>query len=97
MPALLPLTSVLIVATAVTSRSGAQRGFWVVAVVAAFVLVALTLAVNVPINKRTLSWDAAHPPDDWRADPHRWHTYQGVRAALLAVWFLCAAGAVTFS
>jgi uncharacterized membrane protein len=27
----------------------------------------------------------------------RWHAYQGVRVALLAVWFLCAAGAITLA
>ena len=95
MPVLLPLTSVLIVATAVVAPNGAPRVLWVVAAVAAVVLIAFTLTINVPINKRTLTWDAEHPPEGWRTDRHRWHTYQGVRAVLLAVWFLCAVGAVT--
>jgi hypothetical protein len=95
MPILLPLTSALIVATAVVAPTGAPRVLWLVAAVAAAVLIAFTLTVNVPINKRTLTWDAEHPPQGWRADRHRWHTYQGVRAVLLAVWFLCAVGAVT--
>lgn len=97
MPILLPLTSVLIVATAVLAPAGAPRRLWVVAAVAAAVLIAFTLTVNVPINQRTLTWDAEHPPEGWRADRRRWHTYQGVRAVLLAVWFLCAVGAVTFA
>jgi NAD(P)-dependent dehydrogenase (short-subunit alcohol dehydrogenase family) len=29
-------------------------------------------------------------PSDGGPDRRRWHTYQGVRAVLLAVWFLCA-------
>jgi Domain of unknown function (DUF1772) len=95
MPILLPLTSVLIVLTAVVAPAGASRVLWAVAVVAAAVLIAFTLTVNVPINKRTLTWDAERPPEGWRAERHRWHTYQGVRAVLLAVWFLCAVGAVT--
>jgi hypothetical protein len=95
MPILLPLTSVLIVLTAVVAPAGTSRVLWAVAVVAAAVLIAFTLTVNVPINKRTLTWDAERPPEGWRADRHRWHTYQGVRAVLLAVWFLCAVGAVT--
>ena len=94
MPILLPLTSVLIVLTAILAPAGAPRVFWWVAAIAAAVLVAFTLAVNVPINKRTLTWDAEHPPEGWRADRHRWHTYQGIRAVLLAVWFLSAVGAV---
>jgi hypothetical protein len=97
MPILLPLTSVLIVLTAVLAPAGPPRVLWVVAAVAAAALIAFTLTVNVPINKRTLTWDAEHPPEGWRADRHRWHTYQGVRAVLLAVWFLCAVGAVTLA
>ena len=95
MPILLPVTSVLIVLTALVAPAGAPRVLWVVAAVAAAVLIAFTLAVNVPINKRTLTWDAEHPPEGWRADRRRWHTYQGVRAVLLAVWFLCAVAAVS--
>ena len=97
MPILLHLTSVLIVLTAVVAPAGAPRVLWVIAALAAAVLIAFTLTVNVPINKRTLTWDAEHPPEGWRADRRRWHTYQGVRAVLLAVWFLCAVGAVTLA
>ena len=95
MPVLLPLTSALIVLTTVMAPAGAPRVLWLIAAVAAAVLIAFTLAVNVPINKRALTWDAEHPPEGWRTDRHRWHTYQGVRVVLLAVWFLCAVGAVT--
>jgi hypothetical protein len=91
---LLPLASALIVLTAVFAPGGATRTIWVIAAAAAAVLIAFTLVVNVPINKRTLTWDPEHPPEHWRADRHRWHTYQGVRAILLAVWFLCATAAV---
>lgn len=97
MPILLPLTSVLIVVTAVLAPSGAPRVLWVVAAVAAAVLIAFTLIVNVPINKRTLTWDPENPPADWQDVRSRWHTYQGVRAVLLAVWFLCAVGAVALA
>jgi anthrone oxygenase-like protein len=66
---------------------------WIIAGVTAAVLIAFTLIVNVPINNRTLTWDADHPPATWRADRRRWHTYQGVRALLLVVWFGCAVAA----
>lgn len=95
MPILLPLTSVLIVLTAVLAPDGVPRLAWVVAAVAAAVLIAFTLLVNVPINKRTLTWDPENPPEDWEDERHRWHTYQGIRAVLLVVWFLCAVWAVT--
>jgi Domain of unknown function (DUF1772) len=97
MPILLPLTSVLIVVTAIVAPAGIARVLWIVAAGAAAVLVAFTLIVNVPINKRTMRWDPEHPPENWRAERSRWHAYQGVRVALLAVWFLCAAGAITFA
>lgn len=97
MPILLPLTSVLIVLTAVLAPGGAARVLWVIAAITAAVLIAFTLVINVPINKRTLTWDAEHPPPDWRTDRHRWHTYQGVRALLLIVWFVCAVAAVTLT
>jgi hypothetical protein len=97
MPVLLPLTSVLIILTAVLAPAGAARLLWVVAAVAAVIMIAFTLAINVPINKRTLTWDPEHPPEGWQTDRQRWHTYQGVRALLLGVWFLCAATAVTLT
>jgi hypothetical protein len=97
MPILLPLTAVLIGITAVLAPSGAPRLLWVVAAIAAAVLIAFTLIVNVPINKRTLQWHPEHPPEDWRDERSRWHTYQGVRAVLLSVWFLCAVGAITLA
>ena len=75
MPILLPLTAVLIVLTALMAPAGAPRVLWVVASGAAAVLIAFTLAVNVPINKRTLTWDAEHPPEGWQADRRRWHAY----------------------
>lgn len=93
MPILLPLTSVLIVITAVLAPHGAARLLWVVAAIAAALLIAFTLIVNVPINNRTLRWDPEQPPSDWQHERTRWHTYQGVRAALLWVWFLCSVAA----
>jgi hypothetical protein len=97
MPILLPLTSVLIVVTAVLAPSAAARLLWIIAAIAAAILIAFTLTINVPINKRTLTWDPEHPPDGWRNDRHRWHAYEGVRALLLGVWFLCAVAAVTLA
>ena len=97
MPILLPLGAVLIMATAVVSPSGPLRVVWVIASAAAAVLIIFTLAINVPINKRTQNWDADHPPENWQQERTRWHTYQGVRAVLLAVWFLCAVAASTLA
>jgi Domain of unknown function (DUF1772) len=95
MPILLPVTSVFIVLAAVLAPNLAARVLWLVASGVAVLLIGFTLVVNVPINKRTLTWDAERPPPDWQADRHRWHTYQGVRAGFLVIWFLCAVAAVT--
>ena len=54
-----------------------------IATLTALVLIAFTLTVNVPINKRTMTWDPEHPPDDWHRDRRRWHTYQRLRAILV--------------
>ena len=97
MPILLPLTAVLTVATAILAPTTATRVLWIIASATAAVLVAFTLVVNVPINRRTLTWDADNPPDSWRADRRRWHTYQGLRGLLLTVWFLCAVIATTLT
>jgi hypothetical protein len=69
---------------------GAARLLWIIAVIAAAVMIAFTLSINVPINKRTLTWDPEHPPEGLRTDRQRWHIYQGVLALLLGVWFLLA-------
>jgi hypothetical protein len=63
-----------IVITAVLAPNGAPRMLWIVAAVAAAVLIAFTLIINVPINKRTLTWDPEHPPEDWQNDRSRWRT-----------------------
>jgi Domain of unknown function (DUF1772) len=97
MPILLPVTAVLIVSTAILAPNVAARLLWMVASAAAVVLIVFTLVVNVPINKRTLTWDPENPPPDWQADRRRWHTYQGVRAGLLIVWFLGGVAAVTLT
>lgn len=47
MPILLPLTSVLIVVTAVLAPSGAPRLLWIIAAIAAAILIAFTLTINV--------------------------------------------------
>ena len=97
MPVLLPVTSVLIILTAVLAPAGAARLLWIGAAVAAVIMIGFTLAINVPINRHTLTWDPGHPPDGWQTDRQRWHTYQGIRALLLGVWFLCAASADTLA
>jgi hypothetical protein len=95
MPVLLPVTSVLIVSTAVVAPAGApRRSGW-----------------SLPWPRPCLSpsrWRSTCPSTSAPLPGTRsillrdggptgagTHTYQGVRALLLAVWFLCAVAAVT--
>lgn len=63
-----------------------------VAVVALFLALATTIAVNVGINLRTGRWDIENPPENWRTLRDRWEMFQGIRSWLLLIGFiaLCA-------
>jgi hypothetical protein len=54
---------------------------------------ATTLAVNVRINAATGTWNAEHPPANWRTVRARWERFQAMRSWLLLAGFLliCAA------
>ena len=89
MPILMPLSGVLAVALAFSSRSEGAVFWWRVATATCIgVATITTLAVNVPINARTGSWQvAAQDFRDWAQMRSRWHSYQGVRAGLFMVAF----------
>ena len=99
MPILLPLTSVLIVLTAVVAPNGTPRVLWLVAAVAAAVLIAFTLAVNVPLNDQL---KAAGDPDRIadlaavreRFNEARWVGWNLVRAIASTVAFGCLSWAL---
>src|SRR5262249_31489864 len=57
------------------------------AVVLLVVAMAITLAVNVPIDRQIQSWTTMTLPSDWRAIRDRWEFYHGLRtlASVLAV------------
>ena len=93
MPVLLPLLAVLLVASAVLATSTAARTASVVAAACAGAAIVSTLTVNVPINNRTGRWDPDDPPADWRSTRDRWHAFQGLRVALLALALFAAAAA----
>ena len=89
MPVLMPATGALSVVHALRVRRPAA---WA-AVAANAVAVACTVAVNVPINKATATWDPSDPPPDWKQTRDRWERFQAVRSPLLLAGFvlLCAA------
>lgn len=98
MPALMPLSSLLVLAYAVF---GPERGLVVdilrwAAVPAMFIPVVTTLLFNVPINSATARWDAGNPPPDWERTRRRWEAFQALRSWLLLVAFLLLCLAVTY-
>jgi uncharacterized membrane protein len=89
MPLLMPATVALSAAYALVGP--AQPGTvgilrWVAAILFA-AAVAVTLAVNVPINRQTAQWDPLNPPGDWQRLRTRWERFQNVRSILLLVGF----------
>ena len=49
----------------------------------------VTMAVDLPLNKRFLSWDKANPPADWQAVRTRWENMNVLRAVLLLASVVC--------
>ena len=94
MPVLMTLTVVLSISYAARINDGADARWLYWASAASFVLALIsTIIFNVPINLATGRWDAAKPPEDWKATRNRWEFFQGVRSWLLLVGFVlfCAA------
>lgn len=58
-------------------------------------VVAWSLLLNVPLNRRVVAWDPASPPDDWRDVRRRWDGLHVGRVSLCVAGFmLLAFGAV---
>ena len=63
--------------------------FWLVsgASSAMMCILAMTLAVNVPINKRLMTWNAAEPPTDLSTVWAPWEKIHSIRTVLAIVAF----------
>jgi len=63
--------------------------FWLVfgASLVTVCIAAMTRAVNVPINKRLMSWNAAAPPSDLSTVWARWEQIHSIRTVLAIVAF----------
>jgi len=74
---------------AVTLLGGAGPGLvpHLAALAALLVWLATTLGGTVPINQAVLDWDAAAPPEGWRALIARWERLDSVRAAAATAAF----------
>jgi uncharacterized membrane protein len=89
MPFLMPATVVLSTAYALASRpqAGPPNVLRWVAVVVFAAAVAMTLAVNVPINRQTARWNPLHPPPNWQRLRNHWERFQAARSILLLLGF----------
>ena len=81
--ALLPLT-----------HDAVRSWFAVAAVLTAIVLI-ITIALEVPINRRVASWSAGAAPANWTAVRDRWLWYHLARTVVGLLAFLCAAAALS--
>ncbi len=90
MPVLMPLSGILAVALIILSREEPGAVLWprIAAAFCIAVTVVTTLAVNVPINTQTASWQLTNDPSEWQQMRERWHFFQGVRGGLFAFAFV---------
>lgn len=73
-------------------------GAWFAAAAAALLLaLAVTIAGNVPINRRTARIRGGAPPPGFRRMRRRWDALQGVRSSLQLLGFLLAAVGAAFT
>ncbi len=70
--------------------AGARRILFGVAAAFEAVVLAITLAVNVPMNKEVQSWQAGAAPSTWVAVRDRWLRFHWLRTAMGAVAFTFA-------
>src|SRR5262245_45843673 len=67
-------------------RSG---GFALASVLLLVAAMAITLTVNVPIDRRIQSWTTDTLPGDWMATRERWEYYHGLRTLLALLALAC--------
>jgi uncharacterized membrane protein len=74
-------------------------GFWLVSGASLMMVCAgtMTRAINIPINKRLMSWDAAAPPSDLSTVWGRWEQIHSIRTMLAIVAFAAEVIAVSIS
>lgn len=65
-------------------------GFWLVAgsAIAMLSVLVMTRAVNIPINKRLMTWDVSAPPSDWAAVWEPWERIHSRRTVLAIIALL---------
>jgi uncharacterized membrane protein len=89
LPAWWNLTALALIVSAVLTR-GPSRVLFAVAAVLMLVALAVTVRVEVPMNRAIALWDSAAPPANWAAVRDRWLMFHLVRTCCGTVAFLCA-------
>lgn len=73
----------------------AVRSWFAVAAVLTAIVLIITIALEVPINRRVASWSAGAAPANWTAVRDRWLWYHLARTVVGTLAFLCAAAALS--
>src|SRR5262245_58956309 len=95
MPVLMPAAVLTrVVACALLFRRRQTPAFTLAAAAVALLLVvmAITLVVNVPIDRQIQSWTTMTLPSDWRAIRDRWEFYHGLRTLASVLALACLFG-----
>lgn len=92
-PAIFGLALISGIAVTALAGFGPAFGLRCAGLAALLAFISITLAATVPINQAALTWDAAAPPEGWRALVRRWEQLDTLRtwAALAAFGLLLAA------
>ena len=88
MPAAL-LSAVVLCVLLVRRREIRANLFASTALVLMAIALAITLAVNVPIDRQIQSWTTATLPADWNAIRDRWEFYHGLRTLVSLAALAC--------
>jgi len=94
MPPSLMLPLLGLMALVPLTHDAVRSWFAVAAVLTAIVLI-ITIALEVPINRRVASWSAGAAPANWTAVRDRWLWYHLARTVVGLLAFLCAAAALS--
>jgi uncharacterized membrane protein len=93
MPAAL-VSSVLLMIALFRYRAGAAFGLALVGFVLMIGALAVTLAVNVPIDEEINRWTADALPPDWMTTRDRWQLFHTIRTFVSIAAFGCAVASV---
>jgi hypothetical protein len=94
MPPSLMLPLLGLIASVLLTRDAVRSLFAAAAALTAIVLV-ITIALEVPINRQVASWTAGAAPADWTAVRDRWLRSHLARTVVGGLALLCAAAALS--